>query len=475
MEDRTPRPRATRALCLALTALAAVLSWGCSAKEPTFFAPEFADPSSLPDRDPPRFSNFNPFTDLTEPQNLEGYSFSADDPVGSNGRPPSGLDLTSVRASLNGSVDVSLTNTDHTWSGSFSDIPDGNVDIALSASDLAGNDTTVGYSFLLKRMGPDIQFTSLPPPTQTSDQDSSEIHFSGTVIDGYIADVYGGLYDRGPNGECGDEDDVLLPKGTGPGQVSENYWEYPIDPTGGSFTASAWFYNPVEPGGSDVTSEYCLRAYAEDSAGDGMGGLNPNHTIVGASVQVSWTRAPTTGEISGTVTLDGVPWQSRVVTAGSYSGSTDAQGVYRIGDLVPGTYTVSLPGIPQDVVCDPPWGSPQVQAGQTAVVDFSCVTQPQFSIQLDPSYRHFSGYSRVCLAIVTIPAQPGASYTATVVGPSGAVSGSGVHNDTLDASGAAQVSNDIFVYATYDWTVIIGGTSASASISVTGTPGTCSF
>lgn len=474
MENSDLRARATRALCLSLPAVTAALLWACSAKDPGFFTPVFADPSSLPDKDAPRPYDFFPLRTLVGPQHIDGIRVSLDDPRGTNGAEASGVDPASVKAVINGSMNLSLSSMGHTWSGDFGNIPDGNVDLALSASDLAGNDTTVTYSFLLKRTPPDVQFTSLPPLAQSSDQDSSEVHVAGTVIDGYIANVYGGIYGAGADGVCGTADDELWPKGSGPGQVSENYWGYYVGQTGGSFGYTTWFHNPVQVGGSDLTSDYCIRAYADDSAGDGLGGSNPNYTIAGVPAQISWTRTPTTGDVFGTVTLDGSPWQGVTVAAGTaWSGQTDAQGNYRIGGLAPGTYTVAPSSIPQDVVCTPPWASPQVQAGQDTRADFSCVTKPQFSIQLTPSYRHFTTSSEVCVIINTSPAQSGASYTLTITGP--AVDGTGVHTGMLDTLGAAQVSNPIFAYGTYIFDVLIGDNSANASVIVDGTPGSCSF
>jgi hypothetical protein len=114
-----------------------------------------------------------------------------------------------------------------------------------------------------------------------------------------------------------------------------------------------------------------------------------------------------------------------------------------------------------------------VTAGNVTTVDFSCSTTPTFVVTITGTYRHFTGFSRVCFAVVTTPPQPNVAFNAQVTGPPGGVQGSGFSTNQTDTNGMKTVPNDINLFGTYFMSVNFGGgVTGTGSVNVTGAAGT---
>jgi hypothetical protein len=476
--ERIRKAIAVRWLRAALIAVAVSGPLACEIKTADFFEPATGDVSQLPDVDAPVFSGFYPVAGLMKPLNIDHIQFSLNDPAGSNGAAASGIDPNSVTLTMQNGSQLPLVLSNNAWTTSLAGVADGAQTMTASASDRAGNSSTYVYVFTLKTADPSITFSTTPQHTWQSSDPSVSFDFTGTIADPNIATAVGAVYKPGPNGTCGDQDDVIWPKGSAGGQVSENTFDYLSGVMlNGMFHSMYTAYNGVPVGGQANQAGYCLTVDAADDAVDGMGAAFPNTSRLSFDSRLTWLPpAPTTGTIAGHVTLSGgAPVAGATVTAGSATTTTGADGSYSLTGLQPGPYTVAVSNLPTDVTCSPSSKSTSVTAGNTSTVDFSCDMQPTFAINLTGLYRHFMGFSRVCLHISTTPAQPNAPYSASVTGPAGGVSGSGQHSGNLDGAGAADVTNDIFLYGSYDWVVSILGQMASTSINVTSTPGTCTL
>lgn len=472
---RNSRIPGSRNRCRVVTGAAlAVLALGaCEIKSSAFFEPGTLDASLLPDIDRPVVTNLFPITGLQGPQNVDVIRFDLADGASSNGAPQSGINPTSVRLSVNG-TNLPVTAAGNTWTGNLTGVADGPLSVGVSASDAAGNTGTIDWTFLLKRADPIIVFTSTPPASWQSSALSASLTYAGTIADPFLSSALGALWMPGPDAQCGTADDAPWLKGTGPGQVSENMWSYGLS---GTFSASFTGYNPVGQGGQFVQSNYCFGVTSGDNAGNGLGGSNPNLAIKYAGSLLRWDEpTPTTGSIAGRVTVGGsTPLAGVTVQTGTRTTQTASDGTYRFDNLQPGSHNVAVSNLPGGVTCSPSSKSTSVIAGGTSTLDFSCSQAPAFNVSLIGTYRHFSGFSRVCLRITTSPAQPGANYSASVTGPSGGVSGTGQHSGVLDGTGAANVSNDIFLFGTYNWLANVMGQTASTSINVTAAAGTCTL
>ncbi len=472
--ERTPR--GVPVLGHALLACAVLLGGlhCCRPKGASFFGPALGDESLLPDVDGPAFSNLLPQQGLGGPLHLDSFSFDVNDAPGSNGARPSGVNFASVRA-LRSGLNLPLTRSGSTWTGSLAGIADGPLSLQLSAQDSAGNQSSYDWSFLLKNTPPTITWSLQPQFTWQSNAPSVDFSFGGSIEDAHFRLATGAIYKAGADNTCGTADDALWPKGTAGGQVDENMFDY----TSSVMLNHLFFgmyraYNGVPVGGTATVGHYCIHVQASDSARNGTGGPNPNLSTSIIESNLTWQPpAPAVGSIVGHVRLGSGGVAGMTVQVGGMTTTTASDGSYSFQALTPGPWTVSISGIPAGITCTPTAKSTTVVAGQTSTVDFSCSMASTFSLLLSGDYLHHSGFSTVCLHAATNPPQANATYTATVTGPAGGVSGSGQHSGTTDASGNALVTNDIFLFGTYNWQMTIGSVSASTSINVAASAGTC--
>ena len=320
-------------------------------KAADFFGPELADPSQLPDIDAVQFSDFVPVPDLLGPQNVAELGFVVFDPGGTNGAEPSGVNPQSVRVTVEG-TDIAVNVSAGQWSGSLDGIADGPVEVAAEAEDLAGNKGSHRYTFDLKVTGPDIDWVLTPRLEWDASGDSQDVEFEADIMDSYLGVVTAGVYQWGADAQCGTDDDVLWPQGTDPGQVSMNFMDYtPQIGPDPRIRFSTSVYNPVQSEGESQQLDLCFNVRAGDTAGDGRGGQNPNWTLSARYSQLTFTRDVSTGSVSGTVTVDSEPLEGVTVTVDGQTQQTGADGTYSFAGLEPGSFTVALSDLPQDVVC----------------------------------------------------------------------------------------------------------------------------
>lgn len=182
---------------------------------------------------------------------------------------------------------------------------------------------------------------------------------------------------------------------------------------------------------------------------------------------------PTTGSVTGRVTVNGEPAAGLTVVSGLASSVTLGDGSYLLTGLLPGNAIVSISGLLDNVTCLPGNSrSVVVVAGEAAIADFTCTqTPPSFNLLVLPSYRHLGSTSQVCAVVTTSPAQPNAAYTGMLTGPgvlTASLSGS------LNSSGAATLRFGIGSFGTYNGVVNVLGKSTNFTMTVTGAAGSCS-
>jgi hypothetical protein len=268
-----------------------VVALGCEAKPSDFFVPPSVSQTTAPtvsDNTPPVFVNQFPSPTLIGPFAINSVHVDVQDLVGSNGAPASGLDPSSVSASIGGES-LPVTHSGNTYTSSLAGIPDGQLGIVWSAKDFGGNGGMSTRNFYLKNHGPVITIPLLPASTSQSNGASMAFSIGGTIADSYLFKASGTVLKPGPSNVCGNTDNTPWPAGTGPGQVSGNSWDYTTSVlSNGSFTLGANAYNPVSGGGTPVTLRYCFGVFAEDKATDGNGVAKHNMSVRYITVDQTW-------------------------------------------------------------------------------------------------------------------------------------------------------------------------------------------
>jgi hypothetical protein len=200
-------------------------------------------------------------------------------------------------------------------------------------------------------------------------------HYKGRIEDQFLGLQVGTVMRPGADGNCGTTDDVLVPKGTGGGQVSENTFAY----LNGTFDVTFMAFNGVPVGGTATTAPYCFLVLASDQAADETGADAFNSATSFARTDFTWQPlAPTTGSIAGTVTVGTAPLAGITVSRGTSAPTTTtgADGKYQFEQVPPGTYVVSMSNIPAGITCSPTTKTASVTAGNQTTVDFSCTAAP---------------------------------------------------------------------------------------------------
>lgn len=200
---------------------------------------------------------------------------------------------------------------------------------------------------------------------------------------------------------------------------------------------------------------------------------------------------PTTGTVSGQVTVNGIGEAGVTVTLRQgittlATTTTEAAGTYQFSAVAPGPRAVQIQP-PSGVTCPMTQRNVTVTAGGTEVVDFACTRATgDFTVNLGtppPGWVHdMPGVSSLeCKVIRTAPAQAGATFSAQTMGPAeGGQSGvltpqpvSGI----LDANGEAQLQVRIDRNGTYVNIVTVTSgpfqRTASATVTVTSADNTC--
>ena len=149
-------------------------------------------------------------------------------------------------------------------------MPDGNLSLALSVRDLAGNPAQAQHSFSKKNADPVIRFTNTPLATWSSASPSVSFNFGGTIVDPSIASGVGAVYRPGTDNTCGTADDVIWPRGSVGGNVTENTFDFLTSVRLNTmFSASYTAFNGVQTGGQATLARHCKVVRAADNAGDG--------------------------------------------------------------------------------------------------------------------------------------------------------------------------------------------------------------
>jgi hypothetical protein len=459
------------------TLIAGVFALGlaCDVKAPSYFKPRIG--TGPFDIDPPTFTNPVPLGGTTYPYNISQLFFTVTDPVGSNGAAASGVDYSSVTVTPYPlTIPLPLTRVDTRFTADLSGVADGLLDLRFKASDFRLNLGSYSSSFYKVTTAPVIKYT-LPPQPITSSAPSVQFTSAGTVtypFPQFAGSVIKTINQAGPDNQCGTADDVLWPRGTGPGQVSENTFDISstVRATGG-FNLSWTAYNGVPAGGTQKLAHYCLVTRAQDTAVDGNSVAKPNVGTFVFDHQVTWgPPLPSTGSIAGHVTVNGTEnVAGATILAGTATTTTGTDGTYRIDLVTPGTYTVTISGLPANTTCNPSTKTAAVTAGTTVTINFDC-TRAAFVITLTGSYHHFTGFSQICLLITTNPPQANAVYLSNITG-SGLTdppNTTGLLDATGKATPRANINNPNM---TYTWQITIGGVTASTDVVVTPTQGTC--
>jgi hypothetical protein len=202
------------------------------------------------------------------------------------------------------------------------------------------------------------------------------------------------------------------------------------------------------------------------------------------------TPEPQTGTVTGTVTVNGVGESGVAVTLREGSTvigttTTGTGGTYSFPNVATGTKTVAITP-PDGATCETTQQDVTVPAEETATANFACTrpTSGDFTVGLgDLRWEHtMPGVESVeCKVISTNPAQAGATWSATVNGPteggpSGVISGQ-TFGGTLDANGRAELRVRINLFGTYvnNVTVTLGSVTrnATASVTVASSANTC--
>lgn len=200
---------------------------------------------------------------------------------------------------------------------------------------------------------------------------------------------------------------------------------------------------------------------------------------------------PTTGTVSGQVTVNGIGEAGvtvilRLGITTLATTTTEADGNYQFSSVAPGPRTVEIQP-PSGVTCPMTQRSVTVTAGETVTADFVCTRAGgDFTVNLatpPPGWNHdMPGISSLeCKVIRTSPAQAGAAFSATTMGPaeggpSGVLTPQPV-TGTLNENGEAQLQVRINQVGTYVNIVTVTSglvqRTASATVTVTSADNTC--
>ena len=474
---RRSRSAVPRAGLVRLLLGAALLVGGlsCGLKTRDFFLP-----LTVPDIDPPVFAPIFPIPSLTGPLRFANVVYDVTDPAGTNGAPPSGVNPSTVTATLSPSgtaLTGTALGTRYTWS--TAQLTDGAYDFRYTAKDNAGNVGTAQRNLILKLTPPTIAITASPATLSSSSAASVPFTFTGTVMDPYLGPATATVSRAGADGQCFTADDIAWPVGTGLGQISQNSFAI-----GASYNFTATAYNglPATP----VTASYCWLFRAEDTTKDGSGAASPNVATRTFKADVTWSQPlPLTGSVSGKVMTQLGPVVGATVTASGRTSPTVADGGYKIDLLAPGSTTVLVSNLPVGVTCTPASKTATIVAGSDVVLDFLCLIVPPFSISfpIGGTWAHQVGFTYVCQAFATTPPQPNASFSgqlsqsfATANGDvsRSAVIGNGVVTGTTSATGTGTLLGSINTFGSYSWSLTIAGVTAAAPVTVvTAAAGTC--
>lgn len=297
-----------RRLATLLLVAAGLSALACEVKHSGFFDPFVTGGGGGPvDMTAPAFSGFMP-TNGTVLNDVNAM-VTVQDPAGSNGATPSGVDPASVTATSEmTSLPVTATgggmyNTD------ISGLMDGSYSLQWSARDGAGNTGTATQTFTVDRTAPEVTVDQAPPSSASTDQDQFTWQLGVSIADPHLLSANYHLRFAGSDGQCGTSDDTTPTTDQAPQS------DFPLQ--AGSNMVDVVTNNGVQPGGSPKTAIYCGYVMAEDGAvaKDGTAAHNTT-TSSYYRTELTWM-APTS--------VGGFPTQSDLV--GTYSSMLNRTGM----------------------------------------------------------------------------------------------------------------------------------------------------
>jgi hypothetical protein len=354
-----------RAGLAGLLAVAAALA-ACDRKEAAFFR-LVGESGPGEDNTAPVFSSPQPpATSL--PVNVDAFAIQVTDPP-VDGAPGTGVDPASVTALVSGGGSLPVTVDLPTVTIDVSSLPDGAVQVTVSARDRAGNQSVFTFSHVLDRTAPTVAFLLVPPAEDATNAPT----YPATVTVAVGTDPGFGqatLEARtpGPDDQCGTADDGALPA-----SILASPLRTLAGP--GEHTVEFVLMNPVSAGGAPQVIDVCWTARAMDTAVGPTGAPAPNAAAVSSRTTIEFQPpSPTTGTIEGRVTDGGVGAAGATVNLLNLQGTvlrsttTDVSGFYRFSAVDPGDYRVRAT-VGGRICGDIQVG---VEVGEVAVVNLAC-------------------------------------------------------------------------------------------------------
>lgn len=459
--------RATRAARILLLAAVGIGATALECKKP----PEafLVDPSlRITDTHAPTIFDLFPGP-AVDVLNDDRVTFRAEDRA--NAAAPIGLDLSSVFARSNGTT-FPVTHDAGTFTVDIGTLSEGPTTIDVGIDDLAGNSATAGFDFFFDPNHPVFDFSETPTGAIESDEPFETSGLIGSIQDPNLLSAEYRITQPGPNGQCGDDDDVPFPTGTSGGMVSQNTFDLTLSAS--DFSVQFDAFNGRQPGDPPATAVYCGVALATDSALDRFGDPNPNVQRQVFRLEITWSPSLATGRIAGTVRDDQgntLPGVAVALDGGVDIAVTNAEGQYAFENVAPGNHalTYALDGFE----CED--RNATVTGGQTVTVDSVCtVSPPDFDIAIDGAWRHDPAGSDppsvICGKISTDPPRAGEGVTVRIQGPGGYdVTSTG----TLDDQGMVTFEAGIGTLGAYTVTVTVDGKTEATTVDVGAEQNSC--
>lgn len=267
------RARLAVVLVAGATALGA-----CDGVDTSFFRPAS---ETSPDVTPPRFSDPRPAPEVTV-VNADAFTLEITDPAAEGGV-ASGVDPDAIEATRLGvgplpvSVSLPLVTID------VSAVPDGPIQVGVTAEDFAGNQSLYIFSHVLDTTPPTLTFPAPGPPGAIETADGSvQIPIRVRVADephpgtGTVE-----VTTPGADAVCGTADDETIPS-----EVLAN----PVRPLGGEGVTTIQFVltNPLAQGDPPRIDSVCWVATATDNALAPDGSEAGNTASIAARTEITW-------------------------------------------------------------------------------------------------------------------------------------------------------------------------------------------
>lgn len=267
------RARLAVLLLAGATALAA-----CEGVDTSFFRPAS---ESSPDATPPRFSDPRPAPEVTV-VSADAFTLEVTDPAAEGGV-TSGVDPSSIEATRLGAGPLTVTVTLPLVTIDVSAVPDGPIQVAVTAEDFAGNQSLYIFSNVLDTTPPTLTFPAPGPPGAIETADGSvQIPIRVRVADEpHPGEGTVEVTTPGPDATCGTEDDVL---------IADDILADPVRPLGGEGVTTIQFVltNPLAQGDPPRIDSVCWVATATDDVLAPDGSEAGNTASIAARTEITW-------------------------------------------------------------------------------------------------------------------------------------------------------------------------------------------